>query len=98
MIFRRYLKQLLEQNECVITDKGYSDSKVVNPYGLQPHNAVMCGKFRARHKCINGRFKQFAVMKNVFRHGRELHGMMFYAVVNIGQAAFVHHRSPYYIE
>ena len=41
----------------------------------------------ARHEIVNGRIKNFRVLKNEFRHGLQKHSICFHAVVNIVQAS-----------
>lgn len=40
---------------------------------------------RARHETINGRFKQFSILKQVFRHDKTFHSPVFRAIVNVTQ-------------
>lgn len=82
----------------MVDDKGYPDSKMLNTELLSSDKQKILGQLRARHECINGRFKMFGVLKNVFRHGLESHGVMFRAVVNIVQATFIHGNPPFMVE
>ena len=40
---------------------------------------------RARHECVNRRFKQWRILHDVFRHAIPKHGVVFMAVANIEQ-------------
>ena len=40
---------------------------------------------RARHECVNGRFKRWGCVKMVWRHSVVKHGVVFLAVANIEQ-------------
>ena len=45
---------------------------------------------RARHETINRRFKEWRVLKEVFRHALEKHGVVFMSVANIVQLSLEH--------
>ena len=45
---------------------------------------------RARHECINRRFKCWNCLKEEWRHALELHGVAFSAVANIEQFLLMH--------
>ena len=40
---------------------------------------------RARHECVNRRFKKWKILGNVFRHALTKHCRVFHAVANIEQ-------------
>ena len=44
---------------------------------------------RARHECTNRKFKEWKVLKEVFRHDLALHAKVFTAVANIVQVKIV---------
>ena len=82
-IFRSGLKGLLRENEFVITDGGYLDTKCIAPPGSGNRYHHHYGLIRARHETLNKRMKQFSVLQNRFRHDVTLHVYCFYAVLNI---------------
>ena len=80
-IFRQALRSLLEPNEKVIADKGY----IGEPDDVVIHRDDMNSLYRARHETCNKRFKQFNILKNVFRHDLEKHGIVFHCVAVLTQ-------------
>ncbi|CAJ1968671.1 unnamed protein product [Cylindrotheca closterium] len=88
----------LEPLECVECDSGYKgDVKLKNPStGANRSEREQKSAVRARHKIVNGRLKQFAVLDQVFRHlSREQHGFCFKADVVITQLKFEFHGRLY---
>ena len=82
-IFRSGLKHKLLDDEFVVADSGYTDLRCVQPPGPHhPENARLA-LVRARHECINGRLKSFAVLSSRFRHHLDLHSSCFMAVLNV---------------
>ena len=49
------------------------------------HQCQLKALARARHECINRRFKQWRILHDVFRHAVVKHGVVFMAVANIEQ-------------
>jgi len=43
----------------------------------------MKAKARARHECVNRRFKQWGILQQRFRSNPEQHGAIFVAIANI---------------
>ena len=59
----------LEIGEKALGDRGYRDPQYfVNPNGDRQKQNIL-----VRHETVNRRVKQFACMKNVFRHVLTLH-------------------------
>ena len=88
VIFRRDLKKKLLPGERVEADKGYrGDDKVDAPDDNTPSYAQYKSKehVRERHETVNKRFKEFACLKNTFRHEISKHGMCFDAIAVITQ-------------
>ena len=82
-IFRRNLKKMLDQNEKVIADRGYRDSKCVYFPNNLDYPDSLYSTVRARHEIMNKRLKQFKVITETFRHDLSLHGTCFHAVANL---------------
>lgn len=88
-IFREGLKTLLLDEEFVIADNGYSDTRCLQPPGQHhPKNAVY-RKIRSRHEVLNRRLKQFSILTQKFRHSIAFHGTCFHAVANITYLALI---------
>lgn len=85
------MKHDLDRNEHVIADKGYTDDMCLTPDSMDsPIASELHAEFRARHETANERLKQFAVLKENFRHDISFHGICFDAVANITQLCFNH--------
>lgn len=81
-IFQTDMKKALSDDEFVIADKGYTDSKCINTVssstGSHMHRIV-----RARHETVNARLKNFNVIYHSFRHDISKHWACFHAVAQI---------------
>jgi hypothetical protein len=78
---------MLNPGECVIADRGYKgEPRVHTPYHAKDmdHYRAM-SVARARHETVNGRFKHWNVLRNMYRHDRNNHYMCFGAVAAITQ-------------
>ena len=87
-IFRKKLKSMLRYGEMVEADKGYRGEycHVRTPVDYQTEEEKKAkNTVRARHETVNRRFKQFAALKQVFRHDINVHRVVFEAVVVITQ-------------
>ena len=98
-IFRVGLKRNLGGAEKVIADRGYrGDRKVITPYN---HKLDVILKQmvveRARHETLNGRFKNWNVLKNVYRHNLEKHNLVFRCVIVIEQISMQNGHPPFQI-
>ena len=86
-IFRRNMKLMLGPGEMVIADRGYiGDEKVVTPDNFKNarHKKAM-GIARARHETINGRLKNWGILKQIFRHHRNKHHIVFKCILVLTQ-------------
>ena len=74
-IYRRNLKELLEEDEMVVADLGYrGDETVITPDdSTNPHVLQLMSTARGRHEGINGLFKQFRILRDMYRHDRSKH-------------------------
>lgn len=81
---------LLEEGERIETDNGY---KHLDPEfclsksgarGFASNHKVR-ERVRARHETVNKRFRNFNIVKAVYRHDLLKHGMVFHAVVTLTQ-------------
>ena len=82
-IFRNGIRKNLLPDELVIEDRGYSDSRCIQPPGnYHPRNRIYT-KIRSRHEILNKRLKHFGVLNQRFRHKISFHGVCFRAVSNI---------------
>lgn len=82
-IFRKGLRNALYHDERVIADCGYSDVKCVTPDDLHGRRKRIASRLRARHEIINGRIKNYGIMRHRFRHDVIKHRYCFRAVANI---------------
>lgn len=76
------MKKALSQDELVIADKGYTDSKRINTVssstGYRIHMIV-----RPRPETVNARLKNVNVIYPSFRHGRSKNWACFHALAQI---------------
>ncbi len=82
-IFRCGFEKLLDDNEFVVEDSGYTDLNWIKPSGKQHPSHYVLSKIRTHHECINGRIKQFFCLSHRFRHSLELHHKCFFAVLKV---------------
>ena len=82
-IFRDRLKLILEPGENVVADSGYRDERCVQAKDIPPQWRPLHSRIRARHECINRRFKQFSALTTTFRHDVSKHGLVFHAIANL---------------
>lgn len=99
-IFRNDLKQLLLPNELVEADNGYrGDRKVRTAKMAKCYKEYRKKKeARARHETVNGRFKNWGVLNQVFRHSLNLHHSIFMAIATLTQLCFEHGQRPYQVD
>ena len=90
-IFRQGLRNYLNDNEFVIADKGYPDSRCLQPPGITHPQHSLYRVVRSRHEIMNKRIKQFKVLNTRFRHSISYHGTCFHAVSNITAIALDEH-------
>ena len=90
-IFNKVLHHFLEPGERVEADNGYvaCADKVKCPDNPcnPPANERMQARVRSRHETINGRFKTWGILSQVYRHDIRRHGEVFRAVAVITQLA-----------
>ena len=69
----------------MIADKGYRGEAehIVTPTG--DRSLDLGGPVRGRHETVNKRFKQFGILRRIFRHNVNKHQPAFAAVVVITQ-------------
>ena len=94
-IFRLGLKDLLGANERVECDQGYAgDAKTRTPndFADDINWRYQKGKARARHEAINGKFKQYRILSNVFIGDRNKHFLIFNAIAAIVQSEILEGR------
>ena len=89
-IFRDSLTIFLGPGERVEADDGYIEGdshnvkcsmSVINPREMMKIH----GMLRSRHETINRQFKEWGVLKQVFRHYASDHGNILYAIVVLTQ-------------
>ena len=99
-IFRSRLKSLLGFGERVVADRGYrGDSRVCHPDSAKSdEHADQMNTARARHETINGRLKAWKSMKQIFRHSRDKHHLVFRAVLVIEQLKIMNGRPPFQVD
>ena len=97
-IFRQGLKNMLEDGERVEADDGYLGEapkyvlcpKAIRCKFMSKKKKKLSQRIRSRQETVNKRFKQFGVLRQIFRHPIEKHASVFRAVavttqVNIEQ-------------
>jgi hypothetical protein len=77
----------LDPGEKYLGDGGYRDGNqwAETPNGLNDHDQRQKQMARARHETMNGRFKQWNILKAIFRHNIAKHGAAFRAIACITQ-------------
>ena len=83
-IFRSHMCEILAENERVLADRGYRNSRCLTPYDCIENRKVHSDP-RARHEAVNLRLKHFNVLQQSFRHKLDLHGLCFHAIVHLVQ-------------
>lgn len=84
------LKERLEPGEMVETDDGYAyfgrpdDRCCIRKMETEVSGCAR-GQARARHESVNGRIKDFNIMRDEFRHGYAKHSDAFRAVIVLVQ-------------
>lgn len=81
---------MLDENERVEADDGYIGSapqyvKCPGSVANLAHREEMQQRVRNRHETVNRRFKQFRILKEVFRHDPRLHWCVFTAIAVLTQ-------------
>ena len=83
------LVNMFEGDERAVADKGYRGHSVYfdTPWKYldNVHQKVRKAQARARHECVNRRFKKWRALHCIFRHDIRKHGLVFTAVANIEQ-------------
>ena len=90
MIFQDYLVHKMEEGERVEMDDGYVGSspryvKCPKCIGNLPERREMQQRVRSRHETVNRRFKQFAILRQEFRHDITLHACVFVSIAVLTQ-------------
>lgn len=77
---------MLHTFEWAWGDRGYrGDSKIITIYNVPKNSKPEFARGRARHEVMNGRFKRFHILSDVFRHSVHKHYLVFYSVAIILQ-------------
>ena len=80
---------MLDSDERVVADKGYSDEVCITPDTIStPIEASLLSALRARHETANKRLKQFGLLTAKFRHDSSFHAVCFHPVARITQHIF----------
>ena len=98
-IYRHNLKNYLLPGEMVVADKGYRGEPIcITPYdAYEPYVVCLMGVACARHEGINGIFKQFNVLRNMYRHDLKKHSWVFKSVAVLVQLKLIQGRGTYQI-
>lgn len=87
-IFLEALQLMLEENEMVETDAGYTGHKELirnrNDY-LSEAEKMEKSDLRARHETVNRRFKEWGILKQQFRNNSKKHQFVFFAIAVLTQ-------------
>jgi hypothetical protein len=94
------LKDALCDDEGVEVDRGYQgDDKLKNPNISQSRkDRIEKSTVCSRHENVNGRLKQFSILKDVFCHPILCHKSAFEAVAVITQLGFEFHGCLYSVD
>jgi hypothetical protein len=91
-IFRDALKSMLDPGERVEADDGYRGEspgyvKCPKSIGTWPITEAMAAIVRRRHETVNKRFKQWGILKQVYRSDLSRHHQVFRVVAVVTQLA-----------
>jgi hypothetical protein len=76
--------EFIDEGELTIADDGYRDRRYfIYPAICPPNMSAIHKAVMSRHETVNGRLKNFNVMKSMFRHDKSKHSQCFHAVINI---------------
>ena len=98
-IFRRNLRQNLMPAEMVVADRGYrGEPSCITPYdAFEPHVMYLMSVARARHEGVNGMYKQFRCLRDMYRHSLNKHSWIFKAVTVLVQLKLLDGRGSFQI-
>ena len=99
-IAKSELHGMLDQDERYIADRGYRNGGVGSwtPDEGPARFDEMKAAVRARHETVNGRFKRWAILNNVYRHDIDKHEKVMWAVLMLTQAKFDMHKRLYKVD
>ena len=88
-IARDALIHSLDPGEFYVADGGYKEQFGYSdtPTGLHRLCDRTKALARARHETVNGRFKVFGALKQIYRHDLKLHSLVFRSIANITQVS-----------
>lgn len=72
----------LDEGERALADKGYKNYNFFKNPSNKKEKTVL-----ARHETVNGRIKEFNILKNCFRNSLHKHPNTFHAIINLTQLA-----------
>ena len=101
-IFNKVLRHFLDPGERVEADEGYvgHPDKIVCPTnpGYSDERRAMSARARARHETLNGRLKNWGILRQVFQHRIQLHGTVFPACAVVTQVGILIEESLFDVE
>ena len=97
-IFKSKLQDMLAPGEMVETDNGYPNLHCRMPkQQVSKQDSRARALARARHECINKKFKQWGCMAQPFRHELWKHKYCFQAIVTLTQLAILRGEMPFHV-
>ena len=90
-IFRSGLKKKVKHHKLVVADRGYQTSELDERFMSTPNamDSKAVAKFKSQARCrqesFNGRLKNFACLRDTYRHDLHMHKRVLQAVVVIVQ-------------
>lgn len=92
-IFNQQLKNVLKENEKIVSDSGYNGPHFIRPLSTKKRKLDEDEKYHnwdihstsAKLENLNNLFKFFGCMRNYWRHGIQKHKLAFYVILNIVQ-------------
>lgn len=101
MIFRDKLKGILDRGERVEADSGYGGEIMHIDLPHQARGSKVWKKkkvcVRARHETVNGRFKDWGILRKIYIHHLGKHHIVFHAVVVITQLGIENGRPLFHV-
>ena len=99
-IYRLFLISHLNENECVEADEGYrgdDTTRVPSDFEGNEDWKRMKARAMARHETINAKFKEFNILRNVYRGDKNTHYRVFNAVAMVIQSEILCGRATWQV-
>lgn len=91
LVAKKALHHILDEDEKYVADGGYKSYLAIIPAdAITQHETDYMKVCRSRHETINGYFKTFASIANIFTRDVSKHGLFTHSIINIVQIGIMH--------